>query len=94
MTAIRTQTERKRHYRSIRYAEELGYRARMTMVRGPIRPAPGVFATTVSAQGNKHLSSGQNQAIFTSDRMPLGECRLKELKGRSLLDFAAKVALG
>ena len=32
-----------------------------------------------AAQGKKHLSSGRIQAIFASEGMPLGECRLKPL---------------
>ncbi|MEO3477962.1 hypothetical protein AAFO90_09815, partial [Phaeobacter sp. CAU 1743] len=43
----------------------------------PIRPAPGVCATADAARREKRLSSGQNQAILTSDGRPLGECRFQ-----------------
>jgi hypothetical protein len=41
-----------------------------------IRRAPGVRATTGTAQGEKCLFNRQNQAILTTHGSPLGECRL------------------
>jgi hypothetical protein len=76
MTAIQVQTERKRQDRSARCAEKRRCRARTRRLRGLIRPVPAACATADNAQGEKCLSSGQNQVILTSDSMPLGECRL------------------
>jgi hypothetical protein len=77
MTAILTETERKRQDGSVHRAEERRRRAGMMRVCGPTRQAPGVCATTDTAQGEKRLFNWQNQAILTSDGMPLGECRLQ-----------------
>lgn len=44
-------------------------------VCGLIRPVPGVCATTDTTQGEKRLSSGQVQAILTTDGRLLGKCR-------------------
>jgi adenine-specific DNA-methyltransferase len=78
MTAIRTQTERKRQDRSVHRAEKRRRRAGMLRVYGPIRPTAGVCATTDAARGEKRLISWRNQAILTSAGRPLGECRLIE----------------
>ena len=73
VTAIQAQTERKQQDRSIRHAEKRRRRARMMRVRGPIRPVPGVCATTDTAQGEKRLVNWRNQAILATDGRPLGE---------------------
>ena len=76
MSAIRIQTERKPQDRSVCRAENRRYRARKMQVRRPIRPAPGVCATTDTAQGERSLFNRRNQAILSPDGRPLGECRL------------------
>lgn len=68
-------TQRKRLDRSAHSAEKRRCREKTLRVRGPIRPAPGVCATADAARREKRLSSGQDQAILTSDGRPLGECR-------------------
>ena len=61
--------------RSAHRAEKRRCRAGMMRVHRMIRSAPGVRATADAARGGKRLSSGQNQAILTSDGRPFGECR-------------------
>jgi hypothetical protein len=75
LTAVRTQTERKRQDRSVRRAEKLRCRAGMTRVRGLIRPTPGVWATADTARSERRLINWQDQAILLADGSPLGECR-------------------
>ena len=75
VTAIQAPTEQKPQDRSVRRAEKRHHQARTRRARGPIRPAPGVCATTDTAQGEKRLFSGQIQAILTSVDTPLGEFR-------------------
>jgi hypothetical protein len=75
VTAIPAPTARNRLDRSVSSAEERRRQARKMRVRGPIRPDQSVCATTDTAQEEKRLFKGQNQAILTSDRRPLGECR-------------------
>ena len=82
MTAIQTQTERKRQDRSARCAEKHRCRDRTRQFRGLIRPVSAACATTGAAQGEKRLSSAWIQAIFTSNSMPLGECRFRR-RGRT-----------
>ena len=77
VTAIPTQTERKRLGRSVRRAEKRRCRTRMLRVRGSILSAPRVCATADAARDEKQLFSGQNQAILPSNGRPLGECRFK-----------------
>ena len=77
MTALPPQTERNRQDRSACCAEKRRHQARSRRVRGPIRPAPAVCATTDTAQSEERLLNSQNQAIFTSDGRPLGVCRYK-----------------
>jgi hypothetical protein len=77
VTAIPAPTARNRLDRSVSSAEKRRRQARKMRVRGPIRPDQSVCATTDTAQEEKRLFKGQNQAILTSDRRPLGECRLK-----------------
>jgi hypothetical protein len=72
MTAIRTQTERKRQDRSIRCAEKHRRWARTQRLRGLIRPVTAACATPDAAWGKKRLSRGRIQAIFTSVGTPLG----------------------
>ena len=62
MTAIRTQTERKRQDRSVRRAEKNRRRARTRRLRGLIRPVPAACATEDAGWGEKSLSSGQGKA--------------------------------
>jgi hypothetical protein len=76
MTAIRTQTERKRQDRSVRHAEKRRCRAGTLRVHGPIRATSGVCAIADAAWGEKRLFNWQNQAILASDGTPLGECRV------------------
>jgi len=66
MTAIRTQTERKRLDRSAHRAEERYRRARKLRLRGPIQQVPAVCTTaTVDAdRGEERLASWQNQIIL------------------------------
>jgi hypothetical protein len=78
LTAVRTQTERKRQDRSVRRAEKLRCRAGMTRVRGLIRPTPGVWATADTARSERRLINWQDQAILLADGSPLGECRIHE----------------
>jgi hypothetical protein len=79
MTAIRTQTERKRQDRSVHRAEKRRRRAGMPRAPGPIRPTPGVWATADTARSEKRLINWQDQAILLLDGRPLGECRLKDI---------------
>ena len=76
MTAIHAQTERKRQDRSVRCAEKHRRRAKTRRLRCLIRPVSAACATEDTGWGEKCLSSGQNQTLFTSASMPLGECRL------------------
>ncbi len=71
-----TETERTRLGRSVRRAEKRRRRTKMLRVRGTIRSAQRVCATADAARDEKHLLSGQNQAILPSYCRPLGECRL------------------
>jgi hypothetical protein len=82
---IRIQTERKPQDRSVRCAEKRRHQARRRRVRGPIRRAPGVCATTDTVQSEKRLFNSQNQTILTSDGRPLGVCRVMTTcaRGRS-----------
>lgn len=82
MTAITSQTERKRHDRPIRRAEKRRYRARMKWVSGVIRPHSSAWATADTAQGGKRLSSVQNQVILLSSGRQLGECRMDRSDGQ------------
>ena len=77
VTAIHAQTERKRQDRSVRRAEKRRRPDTTRRLRGPICPVPAPCAPDNAAQDGKYLSSGRIQAIFTSDGMPLGECRVK-----------------
>ena len=79
MTAILAQTERKRQDRSVRCAEKHRRRARTRRLRGLIHSVPAACATKAAGWGKKCLTGGQNQALFTSDSMPLGVCREKTL---------------
>lgn len=65
MTAIQTQTERKRQDRSVRRIEKLCRRPGMPRTFGPIRPTTGAFATSCNAQAGKHLIDWRNQAILS-----------------------------
>ena len=58
VTALRTQTERKRQDRSARRAEKRRRRASTARIRGPIQPTRGVCATADTARGGKSLLSG------------------------------------
>jgi hypothetical protein len=55
MTAIRTQTERKRLDRPVRRTEKQGRRASTARSRGSIRPIRVVSATADTALGKKTL---------------------------------------
>ena len=52
-------------------------RDRTRRLRGLIRSVPAACATADAGRGEKRLSRGRIQAIFTSVGRPLGECRLK-----------------
>ena len=88
MTAIHAQTERKRQDRSARRAEKRRRPDTTRRLRRPIRPDPAVCVTAGAARGGKSLSSGRIQAIFTSDGMPLGECRAGMHLGECLCDHS------
>ena len=87
VTAIGAKTQRKRLDRSAHRAEKRRCRARMLRVHSMIRRAPGVRATTDTAQGEKCLFNRQNQAILTTHGSPLGECRKKNLERSSCYAF-------
>ena len=76
VTAILTETERKRQDGSVHRAEERRCRARMLRLRGPIHPQSSVPATADDAWSGKLLICRQNFAILPSSGRPLGECRL------------------
>jgi hypothetical protein len=82
MTAIHAQTERKRQDRSVRRAEKHLRRDRKRRPCGLIGPVPAARPPAGAAQGEKLLSSVRIQAIFTSNGMPLGECRFTFEEGR------------
>jgi len=67
VTAIRTQTERKRQDSSASRAEKRRHQAEKMRVRGPIRPVSAVGAIADTAKGEKHLLNWQNRAILTPD---------------------------
>jgi hypothetical protein len=71
LTTIRAQTERKRQDRSVRGAEKHRPRANTQRLPGLICSVPAACATADACRGEKCLSSGQDQAIFTSASMPL-----------------------
>ena len=77
MTAIRTQTERKRLDRPVRRTEKQGRRASTARSRGSIRPIRVVSATADTARGKKRLIGWPRWAILRSNGKPLGECRNK-----------------
>lgn len=81
LTATHAQTERKRQDRSARCAEKHRRRARKQRLRGLIRPVSAACATAGAAQGGERLSSGRFLPIFMSDGTPLGECRMKHIRG-------------
>jgi hypothetical protein len=87
VTAIWAKTQQKRLDRSAHRAEKRRCRARMLRVHSMIRRAPGVRATTDTAQGEKCLFNRQNQAILTTHGSPLGECRKKNLERSSCYAF-------
>lgn len=97
MTAIHTQTERKRQDRSVRCAEKHRRRTGMLRPLGPIRATLGVCQTTEAARGGKRLIRWRSQAILTSEGRPLGECRYmtskKVLKIHLIGSLAASVIL-
>ena len=75
VTAILTETERKRQDGSVHRTEERRRRAGMMRVCGPTCPHSSVLAHARTAQGPKRLISKRNQATLASKGMPLGECR-------------------
>lgn len=77
MTAIHAQTEPMRQDRSVRCAEKHRRRSTTVPLRGLIRPVFAACATTDAIRGEKRLSGGKNQAIFTPDGTLFGECRLE-----------------
>jgi hypothetical protein len=86
MTAIHVQTERKRQDKSARCAEKHRRRAGMMRVHRMIRPVPGVCATADAARRDIACSTVKNQAFFTTDRRPLGECRSITVRGGQIVD--------
>ena len=74
VTAIHAQTEPKRLDRFARHAEKRRRPDTTRRLRGPICPVPAPCAPGNAAEDRKCKSSGRNQAIFTPDGMPLGEC--------------------
>lgn len=79
VTAITTQTQRKRQDRFVRHAEERRCRARMTRGRGLICPTSNAPATVDDARGKRHLFDWQNKAILPSSSRPFGEFRYNYL---------------
>jgi hypothetical protein len=87
VTAILTETERKRPDGYVHRAEKRRCRAKMMRVCGPTCPHSSVLTHASAAQGAKRLISRRNQATLTSNGMPLGECRSKP--SRMVFDSAA-----
>lgn len=56
---IRAQTEQKPQDRSLRRADKRGHEPTLAMARRLIRPHSIVLTTADTAQGEKHLFSGQ-----------------------------------
>lgn len=82
MTAISTQTERKRLDRFVRCAEQHRLRARTQRFRGLIHPAPETCAFADGTRGEKRLSSGRVPAILTSEGTITWGMSDKEVHGR------------
>ncbi len=64
MTAIRTQTERKRQVRSVRQAGKRRCQAKTQRLPDLIRPVPATRVTVEAAWREKGLSLSHIQAIF------------------------------
>jgi len=76
VTAIQTETERKRQDKSVHRAEKRRRWAGMMQVCGPTCPHSGVLAHSSPARGTKHLIRWQPQAKIMPDCGPLGEFRI------------------
>lgn len=76
VTAILTQTERKRQDRSTCRAEKPRRRARMMHVRCPSRPHSDLTRPQHTLRHMKRLIGWQSHAILPSRGTPLRECRL------------------
>lgn len=81
--SILIHAERKRQDRSARHAEKHLWWSKTPRVHGLNRPNPPAQATANTAQGEKHLSSGQTQGTVPLCSILLGECRDKERFSRS-----------
>ena len=76
VTAILTETERKRPDGSVHRAEERRCLAKMMRVCGPTCPHSSVQTHASPAQDAKHLISKRIQVILASSGMPLGKVGL------------------
>ncbi len=76
MTATHAQLEGKRQDKSARCDEKHHRRDTTRRLRGLMGPIPAACVTAHGAQGKKRLFYSRNQAIFTTDCRPLGECQL------------------
>jgi len=79
VTAIQTQTERKRQDSSVRRAEKLRRRAGMARLCGPINPHSGTLTIAAELGNTKLLIMRLDKANLTSSGRPHGECRLKDV---------------
>jgi hypothetical protein len=55
VTAIKTQTERKRQDKFVHRAEKRGRMTKVTLIRGPIHPHSSALTTAVEAESANHL---------------------------------------
>ncbi len=76
MTAIRTQTERKRQDRSVRHAEKRRCRAGTLRVHGPIHPTSGAGAIADAAWGENACSTGKIRRSWRQTAGHLGNVGL------------------
>ena len=75
MTAITTETERKRLDRSVSSAENRAAGPKMTILGGLNPPSPGISAIAGNTRRTKNLVFWHPLAIIQPDGTPLGECR-------------------
>jgi cobalamin biosynthesis protein CobD/CbiB len=94
VTAILTETERKRQDSSVHRAEERRCKARMMRVCGPTCTQSSVLTHASAAQGAKRWISRRNQATLTSNGMPLGECRIRNVKMQIIYALVWAVIFG
>jgi hypothetical protein len=73
LTVMHAQTERTWQDRSARSADKHQCRVRIRLLRGLVRSVPAAPPTAGAAHGEKRLSGGPTQAIFTLDCTQLAE---------------------